>query len=297
MRGSGGLRGRKECRNPAEKGRSMRRQVDSGQIWSIHRSGRRGGAERRKGAGEERFLLVTITQTMVCAAVILVAFAFGNLLEETGTKETLTAWMTEESRAVEVLAQVGEQIRTGDALDSLREKAEAALSFAVDSQEAGGQGGYNPVRTGEKGIQFRRVLLSAPMAKPLDGFWISCPFGDRIHPITGEEDRHTGVDLAVPAGTAVHAVYPGVVSEVGESRIYGNYIVLDHGNGVETTYNHCETILASEGQVLRQGDRIALAGSTGVSTGPHLHLELRVNGVAVDPMDAANCSWSEETNG
>ena len=297
MRGSGGLPGPKECRNPAEKGRSMRRQGGSGQIRSIHRSGRRGGAGRRKGAGEERFLLVTITQTMVCAAVILVAFAFGNLLEETGTKETLTAWMTEESRAVEVLAQVGERIRTGDALDSLREKAEAALSFAVDSQEAGGQGGYNPVRTGEKGIQFRRVLLSAPMAKPLDGFWISCPFGDRIHPITGEEDRHTGVDLAVPAGTAVHAVYPGVVSEVGESRIYGNYIVLDHGNGVETTYNHCETILASEGQVLRQGDRIALAGSTGVSTGPDDHLGLRIKGVAVDAMDGVNCSWSEETNG
>lgn len=275
----------------------MRRRGDPGRIRSIHRGGFDRKGPRRKTAGEERFLLVTIAQTAVCAAVILIAFAFGNLLEETGAKETLTVWMTEESAAAEVFVQISERIQEAGAAEVLKEQVEAVLSFAAGRGESeGGQGGYHPIRAGDSETAVWRVLLSAPMSKPLDGFWVSCPFGDRIHPITGEEDRHTGVDLAVPAGTPIHAVYPGVVAEVGESRIYGNYLVLDHGNGVTTTYNHCETILAAEGQVLRQGDRVALAGSTGVSTGPHLHLELLIDGVPVDPLDETNC-WRETAEG
>jgi murein DD-endopeptidase MepM/ murein hydrolase activator NlpD len=135
------------------------------------------------------------------------------------------------------------------------------------------------------GVTLARPVFSAPASAPANGF-LSCVFGPRIHPITGEDDFHTGIDIAAAGGSGVYAAWPGVVQEVGSSAIYGNYITVDHGGGVITSYCHCRDILAQEGSHLRAGERIATVGSTGISTGNHLHFEIQLNDRSADPLAA-----------
>ena len=94
---------------------------------------------------------------------------------------------------------------------------------------------------------------------------------------------HTGTDIAAPSGTPIKAVASGTVTFAARSGSYGNLIKISHENGVETWYGHCSELYATEGQQVEAGEVIAAVGSTGNSTGPHLHLEIRVNGTAVNP--------------
>ena len=96
---------------------------------------------------------------------------------------------------------------------------------------------------------------------------------------------HTGLDIAGPSGTEIKAVADGEVISVTSGGAYGNLLKIDHGNGVETWYAHCSKIIAKEGQMIKAGDVVANVGSTGNSTGPHLHLEIRLNGTPVNPQD------------
>ncbi|MDD6526538.1 MAG: M23 family metallopeptidase, partial [Oscillospiraceae bacterium] len=91
-------------------------------------------------------------------------------------------------------------------------------------------------------------------------------------------------DIAAPLGTKIKAAYNGTVSRTGEDSRSGKYIYLSHSNGLETLYCHCSSILAKKGAKIRQGETIALVGSTGWSTGPHLHFEIHKNGERIDPM-------------
>lgn len=113
-------------------------------------------------------------------------------------------------------------------------------------------------------------------------------FGERTDPISEGADYHKGVDIGADEGDRIRAAYDGTVSEVSEDSRSGKYIFLAHENGVETFYCHCSEILLKEGDTVRQGETIALVGSTGYSTGPHLHFEVRVNGTSVDPLPLLN---------
>jgi murein DD-endopeptidase MepM/ murein hydrolase activator NlpD len=95
---------------------------------------------------------------------------------------------------------------------------------------------------------------------------------------------HEGIDIAVPTGTAVRASASGTVIHSGWLGGYGNLVVIDHGNGLATAYAHNSSLLVSVGQSVTQGETVSLAGSTGNSSGPHVHFEVRVNGLAVDPL-------------
>lgn len=97
--------------------------------------------------------------------------------------------------------------------------------------------------------------------------------------------RHTGIDIGADSGTEILAAAGGTVTFSGQMSGYGNYIIIDHGNGVETAYGHCSKLLAEKGENVRRGDKIALVGSTGNSTGPHLHFEIKINGEFVDPLN------------
>lgn len=127
------------------------------------------------------------------------------------------------------------------------------------------------------------LLLSAKPVYPAFGA-VTSPFGPRLHPITGADDFHTGVDIAAAEGANIYAVLPGTVTEVGTSAVYGNYIILRHGKSLETRYCHCSTVLAETGANIKQGERVAEIGSTGIATGPHLHFEVLVRGDYVDPL-------------
>jgi murein DD-endopeptidase MepM/ murein hydrolase activator NlpD len=113
---------------------------------------------------------------------------------------------------------------------------------------------------------------------------VSSRFGWRALSVNGNH-FHAGVDLAVPLGTPVHAARDGVVVKAGWGGTYGNVVYLDHGDGTQTRYAHLSRIDVQVGERLRQGDVLGLAGSTGASTGPHVHFELRFDGRAVDPLE------------
>ena len=112
---------------------------------------------------------------------------------------------------------------------------------------------------------------------------ITSPFGWRTHPISGVQKFHSGIDIGVDYGTPVHAAATGRVTCAGWVSGYGNYVVIDHGGGVETCYGHNQELYVTEGMMVSQSDVIAGAGSTGNSTGPHVHFEVRVNGEPQDP--------------
>ena len=122
---------------------------------------------------------------------------------------------------------------------------------------------------------------------PIGSGWesrVTSEFGNRIDPITGERKGHTGMDLAVPTGTPIRAALGGTVTvSKYNAGGYGYYVMIDHGNGLSTLYGHCSKLLTRVGQTVQAGDIIALSGSTGRSTGPHLHFEVRVNGERTNP--------------
>lgn len=120
---------------------------------------------------------------------------------------------------------------------------------------------------------------------PLPGYSrISSDFGGRVHPISGVQHVHGGTDIPAPYGTPIVSANDGVVIYAGFHYSYGNYIIIDHGGGISTLYGHCSKLLVSKGQAVSRGEQVALVGSTGESTGNHLHYEVRVNGVRKDAM-------------
>lgn len=168
-------------------------------------------------------------------------------------------------------------------------------SFEVTSDETGERvavgeiiqngsgGGDMESREAVKGTSFAPYYVSVDPVLPVKGARITSRFGYRTNPVSGNYGFHTGLDLAAAEGTPVSAVFYGRVAETGESDVWGKYVLLEHSDGFATYYCHLSEILAEENAVIRQGETIGLVGSTGWSTGPHLHFEVRINGVRVDP--------------
>ena len=134
-----------------------------------------------------------------------------------------------------------------------------------------------------EGATFATLKINRLASAPLPGGTLSSGFGYRTSPTTGKDGFHQGMDIAADAGTPVSAMFFGVVSEVGQSSSYGNYVKLYHGNGLCVLYAHCSEILVTQGAVIRAGEVVARVGSTGDSTGPHLHVEITLHDVAYDP--------------
>lgn len=125
---------------------------------------------------------------------------------------------------------------------------------------------------------------------PVSGAFITDPYGWRIHPTEKIKKFHTGVDFAVPHGTPICAMASGTVSSCGNNKWYGNNVTISHGSGYGSFYGHMSSYVVSSGETVTQGQVIGYVGSTGISTGPHLHFEIYVNGAAVNPMEYVSLS-------
>ena len=131
---------------------------------------------------------------------------------------------------------------------------------------------------------FSPFKITSPAVAPIDNGRYTSYFGYRISPITGEFSFHTGLDIAASEGTKIRAVHSGRVLRTGEDNRAGKYIFLEHSDGFVTFYCHCSEIIAEVGAVIRQGETIAKVGSTGWSTGPHLHFEVRKDNIRYNPL-------------
>lgn len=128
----------------------------------------------------------------------------------------------------------------------------------------------------------KNVLAHTPTIRPAEG-WVSSTFGYRISPFTEKREFHKGLDIANHLGTPIIATADGVVTFVGPKGQFGNVIIIDHGHGITTRFAHLDKALMKPGERVKRGDLIAQMGSTGRSTGPHVHYEVHLNGVPVNP--------------
>ena len=129
------------------------------------------------------------------------------------------------------------------------------------------------------------AYIGGELAWPVPGYTrITSKYAMRVHPITGQYKLHTGVDIGAPTGANFIAANDGVVVKAGMNTAYGNMVIIDHGGGISTLYAHGSEILVQVGQQVKRGDPVLKVGSTGYSTGPHAHFEVRINGVTTDPL-------------
>ena len=179
-------------------------------------------------------------------------------------------------------------------LDTVWQNITAAMGVTPTAeQQSNADSIYNLIRYGAAGGGSGFAGSDAPFigadgfCSPIGADWrnvVTSEFGYRRDPFTGERRGHTGMDLAVPTGTSVRAALPGTVTVSTYNRGgYGYYVMIDHGSGLSTLYGHNSQLLARVGQTVEAGDVIALSGSTGRSTGPHLHFEVRINGERTNP--------------
>ncbi len=162
--------------------------------------------------------------------------------------------------------------------EKLEELVEAAEEAARQREAA-----LEAAASGNKGASY--VSGDGYFSHPIPDYtYISSDFGYRIHPISGEYKLHSGTDFAAPTGTPIYAADDGVVITASYSSSAGNWIIIDHGDGLMTVYMHNSKLFVSVGDTVTKGENIALCGSTGNSTGSHLHFGVKLNGEYVDPM-------------
>ena len=171
-------------------------------------------------------------------------------------------------------------------LEAAKKEQEAARQ-ELKSQEAEINKVIADIQGQEKELasQIANVPSESGFLWPLNGYnTLTSLFGSRIHPITGRANNHTGIDIPAPAGTAILASKSGVVITSTRNGSYGNYVVVGHSDGTSTLYAHMSSRSVSQGQTVKQGQVVGRVGTTGSSTGNHLHFEVRVNGSRVDPV-------------
>lgn len=177
-----------------------------------------------------------------------------------------------ENRQAEYDAIMAAEDAANATIDKLVAELEAQRAAAAAAAAASGGGGGGSANA------------SGSFLWPVASYvYVSSRFGPRVHPITGEKKNHTGLDIASNQGTTVYASDGGSVTLAGWNGGYGNCIMIDHGNGYVTLYGHLSSISVSQGQSVSQGDVIGAVGSTGNSTGPHLHFEVLKDGSRIDP--------------
>lgn len=212
--------------------------------------------EDRKRSRYEGMPLLTIVQITLCIMIIAAAFALkllgGDLFIRT------RGWYLE---------HLNDPIIAGDNIDFKEDRSNKHVKNVA----------FNV--SNDKNV----LKVSIPMCKPLDEGKLTSRFGFRKDPFTGEEKGHGGIDIGASCNSPIHSVLSGKVEKADVSSSYGKYVLINHGNNIKTLYAHCNELKVVEGQDVKRGDEIAFLGSTGRSTGNHLHFEIKVNEIRYNP--------------
>lgn len=188
-----------------------------------------------------------------------------------------------------------------DAPDVALDTSDAEAAVANADATAAAVARFTPVLArrvgGEGDSQFRSLFtawqqmdgpsaqaIAIPSRAPVDVVTLTSSFGTRSDPFNGRRARHNGIDIPRPTGTPIYATADGTIGRAQRLGGYGNYVEVEHGNAIQTRYGHMSVIAVVSGQHVRRGDVVGYVGSTGRSTGPHLHYEVRIAGAPVNPL-------------
>lgn len=219
-----------------------------------------------------------------------------NLLNELeGKKKTIDLAMQKlENEKEELAAIVENQTRSTRTLQNTKKMRETLIEKLSD-EEKELQNKIDEINTQYEEIN-KQILelaqqgintqyIGGELAWPVPGYTrITSKYAMRVHPITGQYKLHTGVDIGAPEGADFIAANDGIVVKAEYNTAYGNMVIINHGGGISTLYAHGSEILVEVGQTVKRGDSVLKVGSTGYSTGPHAHFEVRINGVTTDPL-------------
>lgn len=237
----------------------------------------------KKDKSTDSIMTVMIVQAIVCAAAILVSLLImkngGTLFEN--LKNELSYIMGKDITISEA-AQAFKEFR--DFVFSAGKESGDGIHGETESKvfdEGGAVGGKS---TSEIPVNSSVAPFTATVKAvcPVKGE-ITSLYGFRCDPFTGDSGFHSGLDIAAAQGTKIGAAFYGKILKTGVHKEYGNYVIISHGDGFATVYAHCSEIYVEEDTVVRAGETVAAVGSTGLSTGPHLHFEIRRDGVRYNP--------------
>ena len=252
------------------------------------------------------FVMIILLQVFLCTIIVLVSVGvkywgedlytdfedtYSEIMEDSLTAGEINSWILQAENWFEQAMKIFEKTPLSENISIPPHTTNPPIE--PNAMGKGGQMQVSDMSKSIEGVNMENVIVLGDFTFPLDSDLIITSFyGYREHPITGEPDFHTGLDFAAEKGTEIHAIKPGIVNEVGKSDTYGKYVSILHESGLETFYAHCDKILVRKGKKVDMGDVIAKVGNTGVSTGYHLHLETRTNGVKFDP----NCLFKIEND-
>ena len=217
--------------------------------------------------------------------------------EQTEAAARLEVQLLEEIADLHMEAE-NERDRTRQRDSLLREKnyllaqadqKELLRGISIDLQSDSFSEALSSLNTAREEIKFRLLVLSQvpsglPFSKDME-HWLSSSYGRRLHPVYKRWHLHKGADFGMSEGNPIKATADGIVSFVGNNSGYGKTVVVSHRYGFKTYYGHLSKILVQSGQIVSKGETVALSGNTGVSTGPHLHYEIRHFGKAINPVN------------
>ena len=255
-------------------------------------------------SGTESYLELILKSTGIADLFTRIAVVESILKHDNSIMDNYKAQIQEITEAKEIVEkEKGEQVEAQNILTDKQNQIKAkqsesqkiidALSKDINElkkqeaeQEKAAKELQNQINAALKSSSQQNVTYSGngKFGFPLTSYTrVSSTYGYRIHPITGTKKLHTGIDYAAPYGTSILAAEDGVVLTAGWNSGYGYCVTINHGGGYVTLYGHCSSLLVSVGQKVTKGQTIAKVGSTGNSTGNHLHFEVRVNGATVNP--------------
>ncbi len=236
---------------------------------------------------KQDYLIKTLVMQFIICAIIFGVFFSAKYFNIPFIQTIKTSFLEELNKSVtpvEIQEDVKEAFKK---IENFTEEEFVLTDYSDEEISATvlGEGGEDVEidNTEIKNVSSAKYNLNFRIYKPVIGGEVSSEFGERVHPISGTLGVHKGIDIALDEGEPIYAVFDGEVIEATYDQWNGNHIKIKHDGEIVSVYCHCSKLFVEKGDVIRGGEVIALVGSTGQSTGPHLHFELRINDVSYNP--------------
>ncbi len=234
---------------------------------------------------KDYYFPVLLSQIIIFVLISITVYLFGT---KGDFKENFLNIINKNIDSVDIYNAVEifrKNIYTGEIFTVLNIKDDFTVNADETTTFDSGSGGKDlEIKKATENASFAPVFTTSKILPPIENGRYTSYFGYRVNPISGVYGFHSGLDIAAPEGTKIRAAFSGKIIKSGNDEQAGKYIYVSHDNGFVTFYCHCSELLVKNGTVVRQGETIALVGTTGYSTGPHLHFEVRKDNIRYNPL-------------